>query len=302
VFWAATAFAPGPERVPWASRYLYLDAVLFLLLLCELGRGLDVPRRLTRLGWAVVAVAFAISIAGNIRELRNQTSILVEDSHYIRAGLTALEMSRGTVAPTFQLDSTLATATPERTGPLGNSLVDNGVPIRDVQAGGLFRVFDRYGSPAFTPAEITQQSPGVRRAADVVLVRAMAVRLVPTAGGPSDATRPAPRPIAPPGDSWSAGSQGCVKLSRSAGAGTGMVALGTQGATVHAGDGGAVTVNVGRFGDGTPVHLGTVPAGASAELRIPPDFTPEQSPIRWRVGVEDAAGASVCGLGPPVIG
>ena len=300
VFWAATAFAPGPERVPWASRYLYLDAVFLLLLLCEVARGLDVPRRLTTVGWAVVIVAFAISIAGNIRELRNETDLLVQDSRYIRAGLTTLEMSRGSVDPTFQLGSVLATATPERKGLLGDHLEDNGVPLGNVPAGGFFRIFDRWGSPAFTPAEIPEQSPDVRRAADIVMARAMGLRLEPTAGGASSGARPAPQPILPKG-SWSAATPGCVKLSSASGTGNGMVALATQGATVHAGDGGAVTVNLGRFGDGTPVRLGTVPAGTSAEVRIPPDFATEKSPIKWRVGVADAAGASVCGLGPPVV-
>ncbi len=69
-FWLATNFAPGPERTPQQSRYLYPDAVLFLLLLCELGRGFELPRRVTTRSAIAILALFAISIAGNLYELR----------------------------------------------------------------------------------------------------------------------------------------------------------------------------------------------------------------------------------------
>jgi hypothetical protein len=276
-FWAATAFAPGPERVPWASRYLYVDAVLFLLLLCELGRGLDVPRRHTRVGWAVVAVSFAIAIAGNIRELHHATGQLVEESDYIRAGLTSLQMAGDDAVPAFRLDTVLATVTPERTSLTGDKLADNGIPLAHLTAHGYFRVIDEYSSPAYPPTELPSQPAGVRRAADVVLVRAMGLRL-----------EPAPRSSPP----------ACVQLKPSSGTTNGTVALETQDATIYAGPSEPVPVSLGRFADGTPVRVGTVPASGSADLRIPADAPGEESSVRWRIGISDAAGASVCGPRP----
>jgi hypothetical protein len=299
VFWTATAFAPGPERVPWASRYLYLDAVLFLLLLCELARGLDVPRRLTRAGWAVVAVVFALAIGGNIRELHNESGQLVEDSDYIRAGLTSLQMAGGNTIPTFRLDTVLATVTPERTSLLGDKLEDNGVPLGHLTAFGYFSVIDKYGSPAFPPAELPFKPGSIRRAADVVLVNALGLRLRP-ASAAGDGV--APKPLAPAPDAWRHEGPSCVKLPASSGVSTATVRLGSPGATIQAGPGEPVTVALGRFADGTSTAVGTVPAGSTSELRIPPDAPDERSPVRWRVGLGNAEGASVCGLASSVPG
>ena len=298
VFWIATAFAPGPDRVPYASRYIYLDAVLFLLFLAELARGLDVPRRLTRAGWAVVAVVFAIALAGNIRELHHQTGQFVEDADYIRAGLTSLQMAEGTVEGPFRVDTVLSTVTPERTSLLGDELADNGLPLGHLTAYGYSEVFQDYGSPAYSPTELPSRSAEVRRAADVVLARALDLRLRTTSAQPV-ATPPAPEPVAPAGV-WRPDGGACVRLPAAAGSSAGVVALGTAGAIVQAPPEAAVGVAVGRFGDGTPVRLGTVPAGESGKVRIPADAPEHASPLPWRLGVSDAAGAVVCGSGPAV--
>jgi hypothetical protein len=296
VFWIATAFAPGPDRVPYASRYLYLDAVLFLLFLAELARGLGVPRRLTRAGWAIVAAVFAIALAGNIRELHHQTDQFVEDADYIRAGLTSLQMAEGTVEGAFRVDTVLSTVTPERTSLLGDKLADNGVPLGHLTAYGYSNVFRDYGSPAYSPDELPSKSAEVRRAADVVLVRALGLRLRTTSAEPV-ATPTTPEPVAPAG-AWRSRGPGCVELPVGAGSSAGVVALGTGGATVHAPAEAPVSVAVGRFGDGTPVRLGTVPAGGFGTVLIPPDAPEHESALPWRLGVSNAAGAVVCGSGP----
>jgi hypothetical protein len=298
VFWTATAFAPGPERVPWASRYLYLDAVLFLLLLCELARGLDVPRRLTRVGWAVVAVVFALVIAGNVRELHNESDQLVEDADYIRAGLTSLQMAGDNTAPTFRLDTVLATVTPERTSLLGDKLEDNGVPLGHLTAFGYSSVIEKYGSPAFPPAEIPLESSGVRRAADVVLVRALGLHLARARAAGDGA---APRPLAPAPDAWRGEGASCLKLRTSSGTTSATVRLESPGATIRSA-GRPVTVTVGRFSDGTSIPVGTVAAGTTSQLQIPPDAPGHRSPLQWRVGLANGEGAIVCGLGAPGAG
>ncbi|MFL5892065.1 MAG: hypothetical protein ACJ75I_04915 [Solirubrobacterales bacterium] len=295
VFWTATAFAPGPERVPWASRYLYLDAVLLLLLVCELARGLDVPRRLTRTGWAVISIAFVISIAGNVRELRHEMGQLVEDSDYIRAGLTSLQIAGDNVAPTFRLDTALSPVSPRRTSLLGAHLDDNGLPLGHLTAYGYRSVFDKYGSPAYSPAELPSKSPELRRAADTVLVRALLLRLHPIETSVRG-TAPAPKPLVPDRSAWRTERSGCVKLPPSSTTSSAMVQIATAGAAIEAGSG-PVTVTVGRFADGTPVQLGTVPANASSALLVPADAPGQASPVRWRIGLGDANGATVCSLG-----
>lgn len=295
VFWTATAFAPGPERVPWASRYLYLDAVLLLLLLCELARGLDVPWRLTRTAWAVIATAFVISIAGNIRELHHEMGQLVEDSDYIRAGLTSMEIAGDRVEPSFRLDTVLSTVTPRRTSLLGDSLDDNGLPLGHLTAHGYQSVFAKYGSPAYSPAELPSQSPGLRRAADTVLVHAFGLGLHPIETSVSG-TGSAPQPLTPDPSAWRSVGSGCVKLPSSSTASSAMLRLETAGVAINAGSA-PVAVTIGRFADGTPVPLGAVAAGGTSALLIPADAEGEASPLRWRIGLGDPGGASVCGLG-----
>ncbi len=295
VFWTATAFAPGPERVPWASRYLYLDAVLFLLFVCELLRGLDVPRRLTRTAWAGIAIAFVIAIAGNVRELHHEMGQLVEDSDYIRAGLTSMEMAGDRLEPSFRLDTALSPVTPRRTSLLGDTLDDNGLPLGHLTAFGYRSVFEKYGSPAYSPAELASQPQGVRRAADTVLVRALGLRLHRIENAPGGAG-PAPRPLIPARGAWKQTATGCVKLPASVPAPGAMAEIETSGIVIRAGDA-PVSVRLGRFADGTPVALGSVPADAESALLIPPDAAGEASPVRWRIGVSGAGGVSLCGLG-----
>jgi hypothetical protein len=292
-FWVATAFAPGPERVPWASRYLYLDAVLWLLLLCELARGLDVPRRLTRVGWAVVGLAFLIVIAGNIRELHHEMTELVEESSYIRAGLTSFQMAGDNVEPAFRLDATLSPVAPRRTSLLGDKLEDNGLHLGQLTAAGYSIVIDKYGSPAYRPAELPSLSPGVRRAADTVLARALGLQLQ-QAPAPAREADSAPTPITPAAGAWRAAGSGCLRLSPSAGATSATLRPTSPVVEIRAGPQPA-TVTLGRFADGTPVSVGAVPPGTASQLQIPPDAPGENSPVQWRVGVAGASGAAVCG-------
>ena len=111
--WIATALAPGVTRSPSTPRYLYPYVLLFLLLLCELGRDFELPRKLTAPLAIAIAAVFVVSIAGNLYGLRIQERAVNAASDNQRAGLTALALESRPVPPNFSLYDTLAGRAPK---------------------------------------------------------------------------------------------------------------------------------------------------------------------------------------------
>jgi hypothetical protein len=268
-FWLATGLAPGPERIANSARYFYPDALLFLLLLCELGRDFDLPRRLTpRVSGAILAL-FAVSIAGNLYELRVQERALNTASDHERAGLTAIALVGPAVPPTLSLKSTLAGRFPA-----SDTIVEDA-------AGMLKQVFARYGSPAYSPSELESRPQAVRVTADFVAVQAAGGALRPAAVLPQP-RNPPPRGLLAFGGKWAPASRGCIALQPSGDSAAGVISTPTGRLALAAKAGPPVVVRVGRFADGTAVPLGTVPGGAAAELDLPAE---SGAPGDWRVGV-----------------
>lgn len=160
VLWAVTALAPGGDRGAQAGRYLYPGGVLMLLALVELAGGLRLSMQVTL---AVVAVA-AVSLGLNADQLRSDAATWRSWSDYIRAEETSLELARGKVEPSFRPED--PTARP----PVGDHRML-------ISAGPYYAISDLWGSPAYTPQELMQRPLPVRRAADLVLARALSVHL-----------------------------------------------------------------------------------------------------------------------------
>ncbi len=277
-FWIATSFAPGPEREPWASRYLYPDVLFLLLLLCQLGRDFELPGRLTnRVAVAILALV-AVSIAGNAYRASLRSRVLNTASDNMRAGLTSLELAEGDVSPEFVLSSALA-------GRLDASGVIVALPQSRVD-----EVLADYGSPAYSTAELSSRPQEVRANADYVSLLAagaelQAVNALPRAGDG------APRGLAATGGKWISRKRGCAELRPSADTAIGTLSLPSGRLALAADAGPPVEVTTGRFADGTPLPIGTVEGDGKAVLSLPPGRAPED----WRVGIRAQQPVLACG-------
>lgn len=161
-FWALIALARSSLASPYTARYVFVGALLLVMLAAELGAGVRLARRGRRLLVAAVALATALN-AGWMVVLGR---FLREDSQIVSAQIGALEIARGRVPPQFSL------------GPA--------IRARDVSAGLLFAATRRYdSSPAPSPAGIAQLPQPARAAADAVLVRALPVTFVAAGHAPS---------------------------------------------------------------------------------------------------------------------
>jgi len=268
VFWLATAFAPGLGRSPAESRYLYPDVLLFLLVLCEIGRDFKLPDALTpRVAIALVAL-FAISIAANLYQLRVQERAIDSASDRERAALTSLAFQAGSVPPQFSLADTLAGRFQ------GSDLITELAPPA------LARVFASYGSPAYSPTGLAARPQTTRITADYVSLQLAGgdLREVPRSPKPIS---PPPRPLGAIGGRWTP-AHGCIALRPSGGPATGLLSVAGAHVAITAGPGPAVPVRAGRFAEGVPVPIGSVPGGDAAVLELPVNdaATPD-----WRIGV-----------------
>lgn len=159
-FWILGGFDLKPGRVPWASRYALLGGIFVLLVAAELLRGVPLGRRL--LGPALVVVA--ASVASNGLFLHEAYLSYASSTEVVRGNLTALEIARDTVDPSFYLEEEVA---------------DTG--FDHIDAGSYFAAVDDFGSPAYTVAQLQASSEPARFAADKVLLNALGVAVEPIA-------------------------------------------------------------------------------------------------------------------------
>jgi hypothetical protein len=277
VFWLATAFAPGPSRPAATSRYLYPDAVLFLLLLCEFGRDFQLPRMLTRRVAVVVLALFTISMVGNIYELRVQERAINRASDRMRAAFTSLALGNGPAPPQFNLAGVLAGRFP------ASDLVTQLAPPA------LALVFAKYGSPAYSPAELAARPESTRRTADYVSLRLAGTELR-SVRGPQASSEPAPRGLEAIGGHWTPESRGCIVLRPTGRQAAGLVSVRGDSLTLSADPGSPVAVTAGRFAGAAPVPIGSLPGGKAAELELPVSSGAPD----WRVGIDTAQRVLAC--------
>jgi hypothetical protein len=211
---------------------------------------------------AVLAAAAlaAVAVAFNLVPLREGRDFFRSETVLTRADLAAIEIARRTVDPAFALSAEVA----------GTSF------LGEVQAGEYLTAVREYGSPAYTPGELAAAPEAGRRQADIVLANALPVTSEVEAG---------------------------ADLGR-AGGGCRAVAAGRAGAPLRLRPGltrialppgEAGTIRLRRFASGEyPLVTEGVPGGSTTLLRIPAD----RASRPWRLQVEAAQGATVCG-GPP---
>ena len=194
----------GARLRPWHATH---PAVLALhparggdapLLLSEAARGLSINNGRVRLAVAaVIVVVFAFSIYSNATVLKQHAATWAGRGVQDRAELTALDLARSTVSPSFRPED-----------PAGQPPIPlTHVPIA---AYNYFAIEREFGSPAYQPSKLDALPAATRRVVDVVLARALRLQLEPAGSLPS-ARGDQPRVIATTAAKRNVG-RGCLTL------------------------------------------------------------------------------------------
>lgn len=233
-FWLAAAVNDAPGRSPLASRYMYIGAVLLLLIAANLLRGTRISAR----GLAVAGAIAALAIASNVVVLLEGRDRLRRESVLTRADLGAIEIARDTVPPSFRLEPALA-----------------GTPtLINVAAGPYLELVEEHGSPAYDTGELARAPEFARNQADVVLGAALPVGAATRAGR-------------------SPAGIGSRKCARSGGADPAEVPVPAGTSTVVLSPGPGAVLALRRFSPAAsaPVRFDEVPGGSTTRLTIPRD-------------------------------
>lgn len=253
--WFLTAFNASAGRAPVSSRYQYMGAVLILLLLANLLQGREVSKRVLAIGAAVTAMALSV----NLILLKDGRDALMIQSIFTQSDLAGIEIAKRTVAPDFSLDSKVA-----------------GTPtLVNVQADKYLAAVEEYGSPAFTPEELTAAPDYGRKQADIVLSQALPLATLTRLGAYE------------PGG----GGENCVAVP--AGAAPGSEVRISPGLTrIELAPGPRAEFSLRRFATGEfPVPTEGAPGDSVTELRVPRDGAPRYP---WYLHVEASQPARVC--------
>lgn len=252
--WFLTAFNASEGRAPVSSRYQYMGAILVLLLLANLLRGVRPGRRVL----AVVGAFAAIALAANMMYLRDGRDVLMIQSVFTQSDLAAIEIAERTVDPGFWLNSEIAGTT----------------TLVNVQADKYLEAVDDYGSPAYTPAELAAAPEYGRRQADIILSQALPLSTV-TGLGAYQAR---------------AGGENCVRLT--AESADREVPLSPGPTRVELAPGPPAEFSLRRFATGEyPVPTEGAPGDSVTVVRVPRDAAPEYP---WYLRVEAEQTARVC--------
>jgi hypothetical protein len=252
--WFLTAFNEFPGREPIASRYQYAGAIFVLLILANLLRGVRVTRRMT----VVAAVITVAAIGPNLVVLKDGKDFFEQQAVLTRSDTAAIEISRRTVDSEFALSPEIA-----GTG----SLID-------ISAGRYFTAVDEYGSPAYSPGELSSAPEEGRRQADLILSQALPISTVTRLGGYD------------PG----AGAENCIAIPAGGGASSG-VAVSAGLTRIELPPGPPATFSLRRFAVVEyPVPTEGAPGDSVTLLRIPRDTSSRS----WHLLVTAKQTARVC--------
>lgn len=269
-FWVLTALNRADISAPYTSRYLYVGALVVVLLAVEMSRGVSVPWRVG----VVLAVAVSAAIASNIGALRDASRFLRDQAQLATADRAALQIARPVLGPGY-----VARAFP-------------GTPLLALDAGSYFAAMKQFGSRPPTPRVLATEPEGARKLADTELISAHRVALAPSPRNARPGTRPTVEAVA---GGTTRGRDGCVTFVsggtlRAAATGEVDTTVPPSGVVVTA-RGGPATIGVRRFADEFQT-VGTLAASSSAVLRIGPDLAAQP----WHIRVAAVGGATVCGL------
>jgi hypothetical protein len=264
--WAVTAATRSTISAPETSRYIYLGAVVIVLVGVELLDGIAVSTRVVGVTAGLVGVA---AITG-LTVMHNGAQGLRGTSETVKSELGALQLAPAAPAG-FQID-------PQR--------------APQIQAGPYLHTARSIGSsPADTPAQIVAADPVSRAAADQVLIELGAADFLTSQHSRPSPLAPAPTLVST-GAAKASQRAGCLELSPPTQAGM-MVALllPSGGVEIKVQGGSTPALALRRFGDSFhPLAVTSAPGGG--DLRIAPDGVA----VPWQLQLSSAAPVSVCGL------
>jgi hypothetical protein len=253
VYWSLIALTSGSGgRVPVDVRYVYPAAVGVLLVAADATTGV----RFSKWGLLVLYAVAAIGISTNIAILRDAGAwFRGEYSRHARAQLAMLELGRDHLPPGFRI---------------GAKAPEVAALHLDFRARSYLAAADRFGSLAFSLAELQRQDEVVRQGADLVLIRALELE---------------PVPAPPPGEA-------CVRQRPQQGGVSFAVPDG--GAIVRLGGSAPAELGLRRFATATVQSVGSLAPGRLAALRVPPDA----SSMPWIASIPASDPVTVCSLAP----
>jgi hypothetical protein len=158
-FWVLTAIRRADYSLPYESRYLYVSALLMMLLAAELGQGVALPRPVA----ATLSLAAVAAIVANAVVLYDAAATFRQTGFIVRAETGALDIGRRVVAPGLVAD-----------------------PWQHIAARSYFATEEAIGTPAASARQIALMPEFARVTADLELIHIHGIRLRP--GGP-DAAR-----------------------------------------------------------------------------------------------------------------
>jgi hypothetical protein len=233
-FWSLTGLNASFFGQATSGRYQYMGAIFIILIAAELLRGVVVRRWIVG---AVLVVSLLATLA-NFSYLRDNAIGLAGIAVKEKGGLAALELTRGLVAPDFELTEE-------------NSGVDY---LGALDAGPYFSAIDAYGSPAYTPAELAGSDEQARVSADMVFAAALGIELAPAEGD-------------------AAGVGPCTEVR--VGPGPQVVPLPPGGVELEPRSGSSAVALRRYASEEFPVELGRLGPGQPRRLEIPADLSPQ---------------------------
>ncbi len=268
VLWCVTAAARSTISPPESSRYIYLGAVVIVLVGVELLKGVPIAARTVGLAAAVVAFC---AISG-LTVMHDKAIGRRENAETVTAELGALELVAAYASPGYEIDPTRAPA---------------------LFAGPYLHTVHAIGStPADTPARILATSSESRAAADRVLLTVEAPGLRPPGTTRLSALAPAPTVTSVSGANQSRHAE-CVRLRpRSGGAMNATLALPRGGVLVENEGATAATLSLKRFGD----SFNALPVAAAPHSQNVLSLPVDTAEIPWQLQLISSSGLSVCGL------
>jgi hypothetical protein len=248
VLWLATGMVAGPARQPEVARYVYCGVLLLLLLAGELLAALPVSRR----GALALTCVCLLGLIPNIKALREAGEFFREQSNQDRAVLGAADLLPAGVSGDALLEE-------EGQQPAG-SYADLPFSLGDYR-----EARRRYGTPAYSRAQLEAAGAGAREDADFLLARALPVQLSAATAAPQPF--PAGTRIGQEGGrlAW---RRGCVEFRPLSTAAQLLVPLPPGGIWIEPDPGPPVAVGLRRFADGYPVTAEAI-GGAPSQIFLP---------------------------------
>jgi hypothetical protein len=270
LFWLMISSVASADRAPFASRYIYINVILLLLVFAQ-EIGVSPWRRQASLALAAIC---ALALLPNIRELTYAADGARVQAEINRAAMGAANLVYGE-APAATLLEDPADLQP-------GEVVDLGFPLEQYGASE-----QRFGAPAFSPAQIAAAAPEARAAADHFLARALAIGVVPASGAP----RALPARI----DADQTGGvlqrrDGCLRFVPLASGARLSLRLPPGGLWIRPGTGAPVPAGVDRFDDSFDVVVAPVLPGRPSQLELPAG----PASAGWRAQLEPTQPLLVC--------